>query len=230
MAARAAGPGAADRADGQAEGVVGERQRVVPVATAPGSCAAPCGQPYSWDPGQPAGQELLGDDCGVRPGAFEFEQPGEVFGGVAGVHADEVALAFQRFGRFVVQPDGRGEPACGLGGEGQYVARGVSEPGGDLAAAGVEAGVTEDVGAGQRAVGIREAVEEAAVRGGAARQRLDVSQVRVGEPETDRAGRTRPVGGFEDKKSPAGLPRGLPRHPGVHGGRSPGCWSRPAVR
>lgn len=198
----------ADRADGQAEGVVREGQRVVPVAAARGRGPVADGQPHSGDPGQPAGEEFLGDDGGVGPGAFQFQQPGQVPDGVAGVQADQMALPFQWFGGLVVEPDRHAEPAGGLGGEGQRVTGGVSEPGGDLTAARVESGVAEDVGAGQRVVGVREAVEEPAVGGGAARHGLDVPEFRVGQPEAGGQGRAAPVGGFEYEKSAAGTDQG----------------------
>ena len=55
---------------------------------------------------------------------------------------------------------------------------------------------------------IGEAVEEAAVRGGAARHRLDVAQVGVAEAEADRAARPAAVGGFEDEEPPGGAHEG----------------------
>lgn len=54
----------------------------------------------------------------MRAGALHLQHPGQVLGGVPHVQPDEVALAVARLGLLVVEPDGRAEPAGGLGGEG----------------------------------------------------------------------------------------------------------------
>ncbi len=135
-----------------------------------------------------------------------------MFGGVADVEPGEIALAFARLGLFVVEPDGRAEPAGGLGGERHGVARGVAEPGGDLAVAGVDRGSVParaggGVGFGEHlgaAVGIGEPVEDPAVRGRGARDGLDVPEVRAAEAEADRGRRAESVGGLQDDQAAAG--------------------------
>ncbi|CAM5404358.1 hypothetical protein STANM309S_05484 [Streptomyces tanashiensis] len=206
--------GAGDGADGQAQGAVGQRQRVVPVAAAQGAGAVAGGELDAGDAGEAAGEQLLGDGGDLDAGALDLEEPGEVLGGEAAVEPDEVALAVGGFGGLVVEPDDRAEPAGLLGGEGEGVAGGVAEAGGDLAVARVESLLGTDVADGDRVGdalrvhGIGEAVEEAAVAGGAARDGLDGAQVGVGEAEADGAGRAVAVGRFEDGHAAAGADEG----------------------
>lgn len=164
------------------------------------------------DPGEPAGQQLLADGGQAGAGSFHLKHPGQVLGRVPYVQPGEVALAVAGLGLLVVEPDGRAEPAGGLGGQRQGVAGGVAEAGGDLAVAGVDGG-GEASGAGGlarfgeylgAAVGVGEAVEDAAVRGGAARNRLDVAEVGMAEAEADRVAGAEPVGGFQDDQAAAG--------------------------
>ncbi|SCL90594.1 hypothetical protein SAMN04883147_103823 [Streptomyces sp. DpondAA-F4] len=63
-------------------------------------------------------------------------------------------------------------------------------------------------GLGLGAAGIRKAVEEPAVGGGAARHGLDVSELRVSEPQTDGAGGAAAVARFEDQEPAAGADQG----------------------
>ncbi len=108
----------------------------------------PYREPYAGDPGQPAGQQLLAQRRHGLPLAVQFEEAGEVFGGVREVAADEVALPLGGGGGFVVEPDRRAEPAYGAGLQRYGVAGRVSEVGGDFPQAGVEAGPAGDVGLG----------------------------------------------------------------------------------
>ncbi len=182
------------------------------------------GEPDAGDAGEPAREQLLGDGSDPDVGALDLEEPGQVLGGEAAVEPDEVAPAFVGLGGLVVEPDGRAEPAGLLGGEGQGVAGGVAETGGDLAVARVEpllgahvadgdrighargAAGSGRVGSGQ--VGLREAVEEAAATPRAARDGLDGAEVGVGQAEADGAGGAEAVGGFEDGHAPAGADEG----------------------
>lgn len=121
-----------------------------------------------------------------------------------------MALALQGFGGFVVQPDGGSEPAGRPGGDRYGVAGGVSEPGGDLAAARVQAGVSQQVGGGQRVFGVREPFQDPAVGGGGARNGLDLPELGVGEPEADGAHGAAAVGRFEHDQAAAGADQGGP--------------------
>jgi hypothetical protein len=74
--------------------------------------------------------------------------------------------------------------------------------------AGVEAVLGEEVGLGDRAVAAREAVEDPAVRQGAARHGLDVAEVGAGEAQADGRVRAQPVGGFQDDETAPGAHEG----------------------
>lgn len=74
--------------------------------------------------------------------------------------------------------------------------------------AGVQACVAEQIGAGLGSFGAREAVQDPAVRGCAARHRLDVAELGVGESETDGGDRAATVGRFEDDQPAAGADEG----------------------
>ncbi|MGW1927308.1 hypothetical protein ACWCQ0_52595, partial [Streptomyces massasporeus] len=144
-------------------------------AAALGAGAVAGGELDAGDAGETAGEQFLGDGGDLHAGALDLEEAGEVLGGEAAVEPDEVALAVGRLRGLVVEPDGGAEPAGLLGGEGEGVAGGVAEAGGDLAVARVETFLGADVADGDR-IGdplgmhrIGEAVEEAAVAAGAAR-------------------------------------------------------------
>jgi hypothetical protein len=131
-----------------------------------------------------------------------------MLGGIPRVQPDEVPLPLHRLRGLVVQPDGGAEPAGALGGQGERVARRVSEPGGDLAVAGVESVLGEQVGLGDLAVTARQSVEDAAVGQGAARHGLDVPEVGAAEAESDGRVRTESVTRFQDDETAAGADQG----------------------
>lgn len=195
-------------ADGEPERVFGQRQCVVPVAAAPGAGPVPGGQLYAGDAGQPAGQQLLGDGGDVGAGPLQLDQAGQVLGGVPGVQADEMALLLRGLPGLVVEPGGTAEPSGRLGGEGQGVTGGVAEPGGDLAVAGVQVLVAEQVGAGDPVRGARDSVEDPAEGGGAALHGLEVPEVGVAEPEAEGGGRGSVVRRFQHEEPAAGADEG----------------------
>lgn len=53
-------------------------------------------------------------------------------------------------------------------------------------------------------LGVGQTVEDPPVGGGAARHGLDVAELRVAEPEADRAGRAESVGGLQDDQTATG--------------------------
>lgn len=176
------------------------------------------------DTGETAGEQLLGDRGDLDAGALDLEQAGEVLGGEAAVEPDEVALTVGGFGGLVVEPDGRAEAVRPPRWRGEGVAGGVAEAGGDLAVAWVEALLGAYVADGDRigdplgVAGIGEAVEEAAVAAGAARDGLDGAEVGVGEAESDGGGGAQPVGRFEDGHAAAGPDEGGSRRRAPRGG------------
>lgn len=188
-------------------------------------------QAYAGDPRQPVRQQLLAEGLGGLPAAVEFQETGEVFGGVRPVEADEMALPFGGLGRFVVEPDRGAGAADGVGGERDRVAGRVSETGGDLPQAGIEVLLPGDVGFGDLGAGhgaragiggagrgverigpvvlaagtpLRKAVQYPGVRQGAARDGLDVADLGVAEAEADGGLRAEAVGRGEDDQAAAG--------------------------
>lgn len=154
---------------------------------------------YAGDPRQPVGQQLLPEGLGGPLAAVEFEQEGEVLGGVRAVEADEVALPCGGLGRFVVEPDGGAGPADGVGAERDRVTGGVPETGGDLAQAGVEVLLTGDVGLGDLGAGARRAVVAGAGARPPARGAVRVSSsgpVRVSSPVA-RSGRPSSIRAYD---------------------------------
>ncbi len=131
-----------------------------------------------------------------------------MFGGIPGVQADEVALPVARLGGFVVEPDGGAEAAGGLGGQREGVAGGVAEAGGDLAVAGVEPLLGEQVGLGDAVLSTRQPIEDPAVGQGAARHGLDVAEVGAGQAEADGGVRAEAVAGFQYDESAPGAHEG----------------------
>lgn len=196
-------PGAGDGADGEAERALGQRQRVVPVAAASRARAAPGGELDARDPREPRRQQLLRDGAGLGARPLQFEQAREVFGGVTRVQTDQMALAFHGLGGLVVEPHRGAEPARRLRREGQREARRVAEPGGDLAVTRVEAVLGQQIRVHLGLAGPVRAVEDLAVRGRAARHRLDVAEVGAGEAEPHGGVGAQAVGGLQDDESAA---------------------------
>lgn len=156
----------------------------------------------SWTPadaGQPGGEQFLGDGRHARARALDLDEPGQMLGGVPRVQPGEMALPLDRLRGLVVQPDGGAERAYRLGGQRERVARRVSEPGGDLAVAGIESVLGEQVGLGDLAVTARQPVEDAAVRQGTARHGLDVPEIGAAEAEADGRVRAESVARFQDE-------------------------------
>ncbi len=108
--------------------------------------AVPGGELDAGDPGQPGGQQFLGDGRHARARARRVRRAGPGARRRSEVQADEVPLALDRLGGLVVEPDGGAQAARRLRGERQRVAGGVAEPGGDLAVAGVEPVLGEEIG------------------------------------------------------------------------------------
>ncbi len=162
----------------------------------------PGGELDAGHPGQPGGQQFVGDGRHARARALHLQQPGEVLGGVPDVQAGEVAPAFVRLGRFVVEPDGGAEAAGGLGGEREGVAGGVAEAGRHLPVARVQAVLGEQVGVDDLggAAGV--------VRQGAARHGLDVAEVRAAQTEAEGGAGAVAVGGLQDDQATAGADQG----------------------
>src|SRR5205823_3990398 len=128
--------------------------------------------------------------------------------GVTGVEPDEMALPLERFGGLVVEPHGGAETARALAGQGEGVAGGIAESGGHLAMPGVEPVLGEEVRLGDLTVPARQSLEDAAVRHGTARHRLDVPEVGAGEAEADRGARSEAVDRFQYDKTAPGADEG----------------------
>lgn len=131
-----------------------------------------------------------------------------MLGRVARVQAHQVPLALDGLGGLVVQPHGGAQPARLLRGQGERVARGVAEAGGDLAVARVEPVLGEEVGLGDLALAPGESVEDLAVRHCAARDGLDVAEIGAGETQADRGVGAESVARFQDHETAPGAHEG----------------------
>ncbi|MGX1029474.1 hypothetical protein RKD38_004155 [Streptomyces ambofaciens] len=119
-----------------------------------------------------------------------------------------VALPLPRFGGFVVEPDGGAQAPGALGGQGERVAGGVAEAGGDLAVAGVEGLLGEQVGFRDAVLPDRQSVQDPPVGHGAAGHGLDVAEVGAGESEADGGAGAVSVGRFQHDEPAPGADQG----------------------
>ncbi len=151
-AGRGAGPGtgavAGDRADGQPDGAVRQRDRVVPVAAA-GAVESgrdePGGQPEPGGLREAVGQQAAAQGLGGAPDLLRVQLLGQQRRGDLGVPAGQFAAAVGGVGGAVVEPQGGGQRAVLLGGERQAVAPAEAELPGEFAQPGADRRVLGEV-------------------------------------------------------------------------------------
>ncbi len=119
-----------------------------------------------------------------------------------------MALPLARFGGLVVEPHGGAEAPGVLGAEGEGVAGGIAEAGGDLAVARVEGLLGEQVGFGDAVLVDRESVQDPPVGQAPAGHGLDVAEVGAGEAEADGGVGAESVGRFQHDESAPGAGQG----------------------